>query len=163
MSIFNRKAVKQNRFRVNEGMPGIKAFMYRIRNKPYLDVRIYRGYREISRIVTPDNGMDTFTVEEIGTFIMPKGEQLLKQYHDKNAIYLCYNLNSCSAGIPVDAQNWTEYEYPPLQPAEFQNLLEAQTIADLLSETQKDLKWIWYLLIGGIIIFAIIMLLSGGS
>jgi len=31
-------------------------------------------------------------------------------------------------------------------------LLEAQTVADLLSETEKDTKWIWYLLIGGIVL-----------
>ena len=43
----------------------------------------------------------------------------------------------------------------------FQVLLEAQTVADLLKETEKDTKWIWYLLIGGIVLVGLIMLMGG--
>ena len=51
-----RKPKSIDRFRVGKGNPGIKAFMYRLLNKPYLDIRIFRGYKEITRIVTPDTG-----------------------------------------------------------------------------------------------------------
>lgn len=161
MSIFNKKAVKNPRYRVNQSMPGLKAALYKLTNRPYLDMRVYRGYRELCRIVTPDTGAETFTIEGIGTFIMPSGEALLKQYHDKNALYLTWNIASCSPGIPVEAEKWTQYEYPPLNPAEFQKLMEAQTVADLLSETGQNNNWIWYLLIGGLILFVAMMVLQG--
>lgn len=162
MSILNKKGVKHPRFRVNQAMPGFKAVWYRLMNKAYLDMRVYRGYRSLCRIVTPDTGMETFTIDDIGTFVMPKGEDLLKQYHDKNALYLTWNIHSCSAGIPVEAEKWTQYEFPPLNPSEFQNLMEAQTVADLLSETGQDLKWLWYLLGAGVLMFVIMMILGGG-
>lgn len=135
--------------------------MYRLLNKPYLDIRIFRGYKEITRIVTPDTGMRQFSVEGIGTFVVPTGDYLLRQYFNKHCIYLNYNLQNSNPGEPVEAEKWTQYEYPPLSPEEFQVLLEAQTVADLLSETQKDIKWIWYLLIGGIVLVGLIMLMGG--
>ena len=156
-----RKPKSIERFRVGKGSPGIKAFLYRILNKPYLDIRIFRGYKEITRIVTPDTGMRQFTVEGIGTFVVPTGDNLLRQYYNKHCIYLNYNIQNSNPGVPVECEKWTEYEYPPLSPEEFQVLLEAQTVADLLSETEKDTKWIWYLLIGGIVLVALIMLLGG--
>lgn len=156
-----RKPKSIERFRVGKGSPGIKAFLYRILNKPYLDIRIFRGYKEITRIVTPDTGMRQFTVEGIGTFVVPTGDNLLRQYYNKYCIYLNYNIQNSNPGVPVECEKWTEYEYPPLSPEEFQVLLEAQTVADLLSETEKDTKWIWYLLIGGIVLVALIMLLGG--
>ena len=149
------------RFRIGKGNPGIKAFAYRILNKPYLDIRIFRGYKEITRIVTPDTGMRQFTVEGIGTFVVPAGDNLLRQYYNKHCIYLNYNIQNSNPGVPVEYEKWTEYEYPPLSPEEFQVLLEAQTVADLLSETEKDTKWIWYLLIGGIVLVGLIMLMGG--
>ena len=156
-----RKPKSIERFRIGKGSPGIKAFTYRIMNKPYLDIRIFRGYKEITRIVTPDTGMRQFTVEGIGTFVVPTGDNLLRQYYNKYCIYLNYNIQNSNPGVPVECEKWTEYEYPPLSPEEFQVLLEAQTVADLLSETEKDTKWIWYLLIGGIVLVALIMLLGG--
>ncbi len=156
-----RKPKSIERFRVGKGNPGVKAFTYRILNKPYLDIRIFRGYKEITRIVTPDTGMRQFTVEDVGTFVVPTGDNLLRQYYNKHCIYLNYNIQNSNPGVPVEYEKWTEYEYPPLSPEEFQVLLEAQTVADLLSETEKDTKWIWYLLIGGIVLVALIMLLGG--
>lgn len=156
-----RKPKNIDRFRIGKGNPGIKAFLYRILNKPYLDIRIYRGYKEITRIVTPDTGMRQFTVEGIGTFVVPTGDNLLRQYYNKHCIYLNYNIQNSNPGVPVECEKWTEYEYPPLSPEEFQVLLEAQTVADLLSETEKDTKWIWYLLVGGIVLVALIMLMGG--
>ena len=156
-----RKPKSIERFRVWKGNPGIKAFLYRILNKPYLDIRIFRGYKEITRIVTQDTGMRQFTVEGIGTFVVPTGDNLLRQYYNKHCIYLNYNIQNSNPGVPVECEKWTEYEYPPLSPEEFQVLLEAQTVADLLSETEKDTKWIWYLLIGGIVLVALIMLMGG--
>ena len=149
------------RFRVGKGNPAIKAFMYRLLNKPYLDIRIFRGYKEITRIVTPDTGMRQFSVENIGTFVVPTGDYLLKQYFNRHCIYLNYNIQNSNPGEPVEYEKWTQYEYPPLSPEEFQTLLEAQTVADLLSETEKDTKWIWYLLIGGIVLVGLIMLMGG--
>ena len=149
------------RFRVGKGSPALKAFTYRILNKPYLDIRIFRGYKEITRIVTPDTGMRQFTVEGVGTFVVPTGDNLLRQYYNKHCIYLNYNIQNSNPGVPVECEKWTEYEYPPLSPEEFQVLLEAQTVADLLSETEKDTKWIWYLLIGGIVLVGLIMLMGG--
>ena len=156
-----RKPKSIDRFRIGKGNPGIKAFLYRILNKQYLDIRIYRGYKEITRIVTPDTGMRQFTVEDVGTFVVPTGDNLLRQYYNKHCIYLNYNIQNSNPGVPVECEKWTEYEYPPLSPEEFQVLLEAQTVADLLSETEKDTKWIWYLLIGGIVLVALIMLMGG--
>lgn len=156
-----RKPKSIERFRVGKGSPGIKAFMYRLLNKPYLDIRIFRGYKEITRIVTPDTGMRQFTVENIGTFVVPTGDYLLKQYFNRHCIYLNYNIQNSNPGEPVEYEKWTQYEYPPLSPEEFQVLLEAQTVADLLSETEKDTKWIWYLLIGGIVLVGLIMLMGG--
>ena len=156
-----RKPKSLERFRVGKGSPIIKAFMYRLLNKPYLDIRIFRGYKEITRIVTPDTGMRMFSVEDVGTFIVPTGDNLLRQYFNKHCIYLNYNIQNSNPGEPVECEKWTEYEYPPLSPEEFQILLEAQTVADLLSETEKDTKWIWYLLIGGIVLVGLIMLMGG--
>ena len=156
-----RKPKSIERFRVGKGSPGIKAFLYRILNKPYLDIRIFRGYKEITRIVTPDTGMRQFTVENVGTFVVPTGDNLLRQYYNKYCIYLNYNIQNSNPGVPVECEKWTEYEYPPLSPEEFQVLLEAQTVADLLSETEKDTKWIWYLLVGGIVLVGLIMLMGG--
>lgn len=156
-----RKPKSIERFRVGKGSPALKAFLYRILNKPYLDIRIFRGYKEITRIVTPDTGMRQFTVENVGTFVVPTGDNLLRQYYNKYCIYLNYNIQNSNPGVPVECEKWTEYEYPPLSPEEFQVLLEAQTVADLLSETEKDTKWIWYLMIGGIVLVALIMLLGG--
>jgi len=156
-----RKPKSIDRFRVGKGSPAIKAFMYRLLNKPYLDIKIFRGYKEITRIVTQDTGMRQFSVEGIGTFVVPTGDYLLRQYFNKYCIYLHYNLQNSNPGEPVEAEKWTQYEYPPLSPEEFQVLLEAQTVADLLSETQKDTKWIWYLLIGGIVLVGLIMLMGG--
>ena len=156
-----RKPKSIDRFRVGKGSPAIKTFLYRLMNKPYLDIRIFRGYKEITRIVTPDTGMRQFSVEGIGTFVVPTGDYLLRQYFNKYCIYLNYNLQNSNPGEPVEAEKWTQYEYPPLSPEEFQVLLEAQTVADLLSETEKDTKWIWYLLIGGIVLVGLIMLMGG--
>ena len=156
-----RKPKSIERFRVGKGNPALKAFMYRLLNKPYLDIKIFRGYKEITRIVTLDSGMRMFSVENIGTFVVPTGDNLLKQYFNKHCVYLNYNIQNSNPGIPVECEKWTQYEYPPLSPKEFQVLLEAQTVADLLSETEKDTKWIWYLLIGGIVLVALIMLMGG--
>lgn len=156
-----RKPKSIDRFREGKGSPAIKTFLYRLMNKPYLDIKIFRGYKEITRIVTPDTGMRQFSVEGIGTFVVPTGDYLLRQYFNKHCIYLNYNLQNSNPGEPVEAEKWTQYEYPPLSPEEFQVLLEAQTVADLLSETQKDTKWIWYLLIGGIVLVGLIMLMGG--
>jgi hypothetical protein len=156
-----RKPKSIDRFRVGKGSPTIKTFLYRLMNKPYLDIKIFRGYKEITRIVTPDTGMRQFSVEGIGTFVVPTGDYLLRQYFNKHCIYLNYNLQNSNPGEPVEAEKWTQYEYPPLSPEEFQVLLEAQTVADLLSETEKDTKWIWYLLIGGIVLVGLIMLMGG--
>ena len=156
-----RKPKSIERFRVGKGNPALKAFWYRILNKQYLDIRIYRGYKEITRIVTPDTGMRQFTVEDVGTFVVPTGDNLLRQYYNKHCIFLNYNIQNSNPGVPVECEKWTEYEYPPLSPEEFQVLLEAQTVADLLSETEKDTKWIWYLLVGGIVLVGLIMLMGG--
>ena len=156
-----RKQKSIERFRVGKGNPAIKAFMYRLLNKQYLDIRIFRGYKEITRIVTPDTGMRKFTIEGIGTFVVPTGDQLLKQYYNKYCVYLNYNIHNSNPGVPVEYEKWTQYEYPPLSPEEFQILLEAQTVADLLKETEKDTKWIWYLLVGGIVLVGLIMLMGG--
>ena len=156
-----RKPKSIDRFRVGKGSPTIKTFLYRLLNKPYLDIKIFRGYKEITRIITPDTGMRQFSVEGIGTFVVPTGDYLLRQYFNKHCIYLNYNLQNSNPGEPVEAEKWTQYEYPPLSPEEFQVLLEAQTVADLLSETEKDTKWIWYLLIGGIVLVGLIMLMGG--
>jgi len=156
-----RKHKNIERFRVGKGNPAIKAFVYRLLNKPYLDIKIFRGYKEITRIVTPDTGMRQFSVENIGTFVVPTGDYLLRQYFNRHCIYLHYNIQNSNPGEPVECEKWTEYEYPPLSPEEFQVLLEAQTVADLLSETEKDTKWIWYLLIGGIVLVGLIMLMGG--
>lgn len=158
---WTRKPKSIDRFRIGKGSPALKAFWYRLINKQYLDIRIYRGYKEITRIVTPDTGMRQFTVEDVGTFVVPTGDNLLRQYYNKHCIYLNYNIKNSNPGVPVEYEKWTEYEYPPLSPEEFQVLLEAQTVADLLSETEKDTKWIWYLMIGGIVLVALIMLMGG--
>ena len=156
-----RKPKSIERFRVGKGSPALKAFIYRLLNTPYLDIKIFRGYKEITRIVTPDTGMRQFSVENIGTFVVPTGDYLLRQYFNRHCIYLHYNIQNSNPGEPVECEKWTEYEYPPLSPEEFQVLLEAQTVADLLSETEKDTKWIWYLLIGGIVLVGLIMLIGG--
>src|SRR5690606_1015751 len=93
-----RKPKELNRFRVGKGFPGLKAALYRMLNKSYLDIRIYRGYREITRIVTPDTGMRRFVVEGVGAFVMPNEEQMLRQLHDRHALYINYNINSSAPG-----------------------------------------------------------------
>jgi len=160
--MFGKKEAKKiPRFRVGKGNPGLKAALFKLTSKPYLDIRIYRGYRQITRIVTPDKGMDTFTIDDIGTFVVPKGDELMTQYHDRNALYLCYNLANSKAGIPVESEKPTKFEFPALSPEEFQRYLESQTVADLLSETKKDTSWLWYLIIAAIVIFALLMIFGG--
>jgi len=39
--------------------------------------------------------------------------------------------------------------------------VEAQTVADLLAETEKDLSWIWLLAGGAVLIFVLILLFGG--
>lgn len=163
MDLFAREAKHINRFRVGKGSPGLRALMYKMMNKPYLDIRVYRGYREVTRIVTPDTGMSRFTIENVGTFILPTGEALDNQYHDKNALYVTYNLLSSAAGVPVDNQAWTAFIFPALSPAEFQIHLEAQTVADLLSESERDMSWLWYLVGAAIVIFGLLLFLNGGA
>lgn len=163
MGFFNREAKKINRFRVGKGSPGIRASMYRLTNKTYLDIRIYRGYRLLTRIVTRDTGMSRFTVENVGTFIVPKGDKLLKQYHDRHAVYLNYNKDTSAAGEPVEETEATTFNYPAITPEEFQIHLEAQTVADLLSETAPNMTWIWYLVGAAVLIFALLMVFGGGA
>lgn len=163
MSLFGREAKKLNRFRVGKGNPGLKAAMYRMMNKTYLDIRIYRGYRLLTRIVTRDTGMSKFTVENVGTFLVPKGENLLRQYHDRHAIYLTYNRDTSAAGEAVEEEKATVFVYPPLSPEEFQVELEAQTVADLLSETQPNMGWVWYLVIAAVAVFGLLMIFGGGA
>src|SRR5690606_41471151 len=115
-----RKPKSIERFRVGKGNPGIKAFLYRILNKPYLDIRIFRGYKEITRIVTPDTGMRQLTVEGVGTFVVPVGDNLLRQYYNRHGIYINYNIQNSNHDILVDYEKRTEYEYRPLSPEELQ-------------------------------------------
>ena len=163
MELFGRKAKKLNRYRVNKGSPGIRAAWYRLTNKTYLDIRIHRGYRLLTRIVTRDTGMSKFTVENVGTFVLPKGDALLKQYHDRNALYMTYNILTSAAGEPVEDAEVTAFVFPPLSPAELQIELEQQTVADLLADTQPDNSWIWYLVGAAVVIFALFMIFGGGA
>ena len=155
-----RKPKELNRFRVGKGLPGLKAALYRLTNKSYLDIRIYRGYREITRIVTPDTGMRRFVVG-VGAFVMPNEEQMLRQLHDRHALYINYNINSSAPGEVTYDLEPIAFVYPPLSPDEFQTELEAQTVADLLSETEKDMSWIWMLAGGAVLIFILILLFGG--
>ena len=66
-----RKPKELNRFRVGKGFPWSQSGMYRMLNKSYLDIRIYRGYREVTRIVTPDTGMRRLSSRDVGAFVMP--------------------------------------------------------------------------------------------
>jgi len=84
--------------------------------------------------------MRQFSVEGIGTFVVPTGDYLLRQYFNKHCIYLNYNLQNSNPGEPVEAEKWTQYEYPPLSPEEFQVLLEAQTVADYCRKHRKILS-----------------------
>ena len=157
----SRKPKELNRFRVGKGFPGLNAVMYRLMNKPYLDIRIFRGYRQITRIVTPDTGMRRFVVEGIGAFVMPNEDQMLRQLHDSHAYYINYNINSSAPGeITYDLEP-VAFVYPPLSPAEFQIELEGQTVADLLAETEKDLSWLWLLAGGAVLIFVLILIFGG--
>ena len=157
----SRKPKELNRFRVGKGSPVLKAVMYRMMNKSYLDIRIYRGYREVTRIVTHDTGMRRFVVDGVGAFLMPNEDQMLRQLHDRHALYINYNINSSAPGEVTDELEPIAFVYPPLSPAEFQTELEAQTVADLLAETEKDNSWIWLLAGGAVLIFVIILLFGG--
>ena len=157
----SRKPKELNRFRVGKGSPGLKAVMYRMTNKSYLDIRIYRGYREVTRIVTPDAGMRRFVVDGVGAFVMPNEDQMLRQLHDRYALYINYNINSSAPGEVTDKLEPVAFVYPPLSPSEFQTELEAQTVADLLAETEKDMSWIWLLAGGAVLIFVLILLFGG--
>lgn len=156
-----RKAKELNRYRVGKGSPGLKAMLYRMLNKPYLDIRIYRGYREVTRIVTPDKGMRRFVVDGVGAFFMPNEEQMLRQLHDRYALYINYNINSSAPGQVTEELEPIAFTYPPLSPAEIQTELEAQTVADLLAETEKDNSWIWLLAGGAVLIFILILIFGG--
>lgn len=156
-----RKPKELNRFRVGKGSPALKAVMYRMTNKSYLDIRIYRGYRQVTRIVTPDTGMRRFVVDEVGAFVMPNEKQMHHQLHDMHALYITYNVNSSAPAEISEEIEPVEFVYPPLSPAEFQTELEAQTVADLLAETEKDMSWIWLLAGGAVLIFVLILLFGG--
>ncbi len=156
-----RKPKELNRFRVGKGFPGLKAALYRMLNKSYLDIRIYRGYREITRIVTPDTGMRRFVVEGVGAFVMPNEEQMLRQLHNRHALYINYNINSSAPGEVTYDLEPIAFVYPPLSPDEFQTELEAQTVADLLAEIEKDMSWIWMLAGGAVLIFILILIFGG--
>lgn len=165
MGLFQKEPKKLNRFRVGGGFPGLRGAWYRLLNRQYLDIHIHRGYRLLTRIVTPDVGMLRFSVDDVGTFVVPAGADLLRQYHDRNALYLNYNIITSAAGVVVndgDADHAvTSFQYPALSPSDFQAILESQTVADLLSDTQPNLTWIWILAGAAILIFAIIMVFGG--
>ena len=157
----NKKAVK-DRFYVGKGYPGLRAAWYRLMNKSYLDIRIHRGYRRLTRIVTPDFGMDYFTLEGVGTFLLPTDEEMLRLYHDRNALYIDYNIDTSAPGEVVEFAKHTKINYPALSPKKFAAHLNQQTVVDLLSETQKDNTWL-YLALGAIVIIVVVMMMFGGS
>ncbi|WP_185962883.1 hypothetical protein, partial [Klebsiella pneumoniae] len=78
-----------------------------------------------------------------------------------HALYIPYNINSSAPGEVTDDLEPVAFVYPPLSPAEFQAELEAQTVADLLAETEKDMSWIWLLAGGAVLIFVLILLFGG--
>ena len=85
---------------------------------------------------------------------------MLRQLHDRT-LYINYNINSSAprAKVTYDLEP-IAFVYPPLSP-EFQTELEAQTVADLLAETEKDMSWIWMLAGGAVLIFILILLFGG--
>lgn len=162
MSILNqRKPKKTMRFRVGKGNAAMKAAFYKTINRPYLDIRIFRGYKMITRIVTEDTGADCFTVEDVGTFMLPNSEEAKTTLHDSHANYLFYVVDSSKPGEIVDDKEWSTFEFPPISAKEFQAVKEGQTVSDLLAENEKDTGWINWLLFGVIALVGVMILLGG--
>ncbi len=162
MSIFSKnKPKKALRFRVGKGNAAMNAAFYKTINRAYLDIRIFRGYKMVTRIVTEDTGADCFTVEDVGTFMLPNSEEAQTTLYDRHANYLFYVLDSSKPGEIVDNKEWSTFEFPPISPKEFQIIKEGQTVSDLLAENQKDTGWIIWLLFGVIALVGVMILLGG--
>lgn len=164
MSLFgnNKKSIGQaNTLHLKPGMCGLKAGLYKLLNTPYVDILIVRGNKKICRIVTKDTGFDMFSVDGLGTFLMPQGNEMQKMLYDGRGIFLFYRHDSQTPGELVDKKEWSTFEFPPYSPAVFQKKLEAKTVSDLLSEEQKDMSWILWLAVLAIVAVAVIMILGG--
>jgi len=143
-------------------MGGIKAAWFKMTNQPYIDIVMVRGRKRIARIVTKDTGFDMFTVKNLGTFLMPQGDEMQNMLYDGPGIFLFYRHDSQTAGRLVDIKSWSTFKFPPYSPEVFQKKLEAKSIADVLSEEQKDMGWLVYIAIIAVIAVVGFMVFGGG-
>ena len=153
---------QRNTVTLKAGMAGIKAGWFKMTNQPYLDIVMVRGRKRIARIVTKDTGFDMFTVKNLGTFLMPQGDEMQNMLYDGPGIFLFYRHDSQTAGRLVDIKSWSTFKFPPYSPEVFQKKLEAKSIADVLSEEQKDMGWLVYVAIIAVIAVVGFMVFGGG-
>lgn len=149
-------------FKLNDNYAGIKEFIYKMTGKAYFDMRFYRGYKQIGRIITPDTGFTDFTVEGVGTFCIPNEQEMMEQFFNKKCTYLNYKINNSKAvEVMVENTKPIKYQFPILSPSELQAKMEAKTVIDLLSEPKKDMGWIIWLMIGIVGIVAVMIIFGG--
>ena len=153
---------QRNTVTLKAGMAGIKAGWFKMTNQPYLDIVMVRGRKRIARIVTKDTGFDMFTVKNLGTFLMPQGDEMQNMLYAGPGIFLFYRHDSQTPGQLVDNKNWATFKFPPYPPEVFQKKLEAKSIADVLSEEQKDMGWLVYVAIIAVIAVIGFMVFGGG-
>jgi hypothetical protein len=159
----NKKQLgQQNTKHLKPGFGGVKAAWYKLTNVPYLDIVIVRGRKRIMRIVDKDEGFDMFTVDGLGTFMLPQGDDMQKMIYYGPGVYLFYRHDSQTPGELVDQKEWATFKFPPYPPSVFQKKLEAKSIADILSEEQKDMGWILWIA-GLAVVLVIGFLVFGGG
>lgn len=113
----NKKQLgQQNTKHLKAGFGGVKAAWYKLTNVPYLDIVIVRGRKRIKRIVAKDEGFDMFTVDGLGTFLLPQGDDMQKMIYYGPGVFLFYRHDSQTPGVGRP-ENMGDVQVPTL-PAE---------------------------------------------
>ena len=131
--------------------------MLNSRKKPYLDIRLFRNNNEIAQVILEDKGFSKFTIIGIGTFLIPDEQDRKLYFRNGRKLYLHYDLASIKPFEPCIDLKPMGFEMPKIQPHEYINLLENQSMADVCAEDIKDTNWMLYLAIAAILLIVIFM------
>ena len=143
------------RVHVSKKPSPLKEFLLNSRKKPYLDIRLFRNNNEIAQVILEDTGFSKFTIIGIGTFLIPDEMDRKLYFRKGRKLYLHYDLASIKPFEPCIDLKPMGFEMPKIQPHEYINLLENQSMADVCAEDIKDTNWMVYLAIAAIVLIAI--------
>ncbi len=145
------------RVHVSKKPAPLKEFLLNSRKKPYLDIRLFRNNNEIANVLLEDTGFSKFTIIGIGTVLIPDENERKLYFRNGRKLYLHYDLSSIKPFEPCIDLKPMGFEMPKIQPHEYINILENQSMADVCAEDIKDTNWMVYLAIAAIALIAIFM------